>query len=312
MRTLRALPLLASLAALGVACSTPKPEPEIASSAGQAQYAETYPADVQAVTRGFGEADAEAKELDATFSGFPEQLKRVDANRALDISIRADNAGRSRSYVDRSREVEGARRFYDAEKEEIGKKIAGTAQSVAKQKGCEADVGTPAAHALDDAMDKQLEKHLREKNDAHLLIDRYRASLGKENAAALEKQADSISRASYLVHIEMVETKVRLDALLAEAEQVKKTLDDHAAAERAFQADGARTDAEKKASAERLEAIEKSRGLWDSSITQAKDASEGIEDRIKAAQDRHAEAIEKLKKAYVERGAKAPESPEAS
>ena len=63
MISLRRLSLAGLLACFLVlpACSAPKPEPEIASSANQAGYAEGYPEALQSIMRGFGEQDEEAK-----------------------------------------------------------------------------------------------------------------------------------------------------------------------------------------------------------------------------------------------------------
>lgn len=292
--------LLASLSFLP-ACGAPKPEPEIASSAGQAGYAEGYPEALQAIMKDFGAQDDEAKTIDGELRGYPDELKNPNWGVVKSIVENADDAGRSRAYVERTRETDGAKAFFEAKKEEIGKKVAGSAQYVAKQKGCDVDVGGTVLKALEDAVEKQLEERMREKNEAHRIIERNRVALAKE-APVLEKQADKITRASYLVHIEMVEAKVRLNALLAEGEQVQKTLDDAIAAERAFQGEAGRTEPEKKASAERIAAMEKSRGLLSSSVQSGKDLAPTMDERIQAAQKRHADAMTELKQKIEQRG----------
>jgi hypothetical protein len=285
-----------ALALMLAACSAPKPEPEIASSAPQARYAERYPAELQALSSAFGEGQVTSKKTIDSMSGYPDELKKVKPEQALAIVERADEAGRSYAYVERVREVDGAYRFFTEEKDEITKKVAGAAQFVAKQKGCEVDVSGPAAHALKESVDKQLEKRLRERNEAHLLIERYRESLGKDNAAALEKQADAISYASYVVHIELVEQKVRINRLLAEIETVKKTTDDAIAAERAFQGEASRTPAEKKAAEERIEALNKSKALLDAAVTQAQNTAESMQERITELQKQYADGFAALRK----------------
>jgi hypothetical protein len=249
----------------------------------------------------FGAADDEAKTIDAGLSGYPDELKNPNWGHVKTIVERADEAGRSSAYVERTRETEGAQAFFEAKKEEIGKKVAGSAQYVAKQKGCDVDVQGAVIKALEDAVAKQIEERMREKNEAHRLIERHRVSLGKD-AAALEKQADTITRASYLVNIEMVERKVRLNALLLEAEQVQKTLDDSIAAERAFQAESGRTDPEKKASEARVASMEKSKGLLNSALESGKDMSGKMEERIQGAQTRHSSAMGDLKTKIDQRG----------
>ncbi len=105
------------------------------------------------------------------------------------------------------RAVDGAVAFFNDNKEDLTRKVSGAAQYVVKQKGCDVDVTGATAHALEEGVERQLEKYVRERSEAHRRIERYRASLGKENAATLEKQADAVSFVSYVVHIDMVEHK---------------------------------------------------------------------------------------------------------
>jgi len=285
--------LLAASVALG--CGPAKPEPELASSAPQSGYAASYPTDVQAVTQGFGQNQAEVKKTVAAFGKYDSELKNPNYPHVLEIYERADDAGRSYSYVDRLREVQGAQTFFDAEKDEITKKVAGSAQYVAKQKGCDVDVSGAVAHALKESVEKQLEKRLHEGNEAHRLIDRYREELGKDNATVIERQADEISYAAYLAHVAVVEQKLELRRMIEESETVKKTADAFIAAEHDYASKPGRTDAERKASDERIAAMNKSKALIDSAVTQAKSSSEGMEDRITAIQKEYDDAIAKLK-----------------
>jgi hypothetical protein len=310
MNTSRTLLLLAALSSTGaLACSTPKPEPEIASSASQSGYARNYPSELQSIAKGFDERETEAKGITQGFSGYPEELKNPDWNRVLEIVATADDAGKSSAYVERLRDTEGARAFFKEHKDEIVKKVAGSAQYVAKQKGCDVDVAGAAAHALEESVDKELQKHLDDRNEAQLLIERHGPALGKENIPALEKQADSISRASYLVHIEMVEAKVRIDALLLEAEQIQKTLDDSIAAERSAQS-GKLSAAEKKASDDRISAAQNAKALMDSALTQGKALKERVAERITGAQKNHTDAMTSLKSAISAKASPASAAPQ--
>jgi len=295
MQTIRAFSLAALLSMTAVACSAPKPEPEIASSAAEPGYAQDYPDTLQSIVKDFGRDDDDAKTLSSQFRGYPGELKAPDWAVVLEIYGAADQAGKSYAYVERNREVEGARAFYDAEKDEINKKVAGAATYVAKQKSCDVELSGTVSHALDEIVEKKLEERMREQNEAHHILDRNRVLLGKENAAALEKQADNISRASYLVNIAMVEEKVRLKALLEEAEQVGKTIDEFIASERAFQGKGSRSDAEKKESDARIERAQKSKAKIESAVSQGNEITKKIEERIQEAQKRHEEAIKALK-----------------
>ncbi|WP_437751489.1 hypothetical protein [Sorangium sp. So ce1389] len=287
-----ALFLAGHLFALG--CSAPKPEPEIASSAPQSGYAERYPAELQATATSFSEREDVAKRVTGQFQGYPDQLKEPDWKVVLDVTEQADAAGRSYDYVERVRAVDGAVAFFNDNKEDLTRKVSGAAQYVAKQKGCDVDVTGATSHALEEGVERQLEKYVRDRNEAHRRIDRYRASLGKENAAALEKQADAVSFASYVVHIDMVEHKLRLRRMLEEIEAVKASIDASVEAERAFQSSGQRTDEERKASEARIEELGRSKAMLDSSATQAKQIDETMDERIAAAQKTYREAMDRL------------------
>lgn len=288
-----ALFLAGHLLVLG-GCSAPKPEPEIASSAPQSGYAERYPAELQATAASFSEREDLAKRATGQLAGYPDQLKEPDWKVVVDVIEQADASGRSYDYVERVRAVNGAMEFFNDNKDELNRKVSGAAQYVVKQKGCDADVTGATAHALEEGVARQLEKYVRDRNEAHRTVERHRASLGKENAATLEKQADAVSFASYTVHVDMVEHKLRLRRMLEEIEAIKASIDEAVAAERAFQSSGDRTDEQKKASDERIEELGRSKAMLDSSATQVKQIDETMDDRIAAAQKSYREALDRL------------------
>jgi hypothetical protein len=281
------------LSAVSLGCSAPKPEPEVASSATQPGYAQEYPPTVEQISKDFGRDDDDARTLSAGFSGYAKDLKAPDWKLAADVHRSANDAGRSRAYVDRNEEAEGARAFFAAEQDEIVKKVGGSATYACKQKGADTDLSGTVSHSLSEVVTKQLEKRLRERNAAHGMIDRHRHELSKEDAAALEVQADQISRASYLVHIAMVEEKVRLRALLEEAEQVKKTLDGYIAEERAIGSKASK-EADKKESEARIERATQAKSQVDGALSQGREMEKKMEERITAAQKRHKDALDAL------------------
>jgi hypothetical protein len=283
--------LLLSLAPLG--CSAQKPEPEVASSASQPGYAQDYPAAVEQISKDFGRDDDDARTIATTFAVTAKDLKAPDWKLVADVERSANAAGRSRAYVDRTEEVQGAQAFFTAEQDEIVKKVGGSATYACKQKGGDVELSATVSRSLSDTVTKQLEKRLRERNDAHAMIDRHRHEMSKEDAAALEVLADQISRASYLVHIAMVEEKVRLRAALEEAEQVKKTLADYIAEERAI-GSKATKDADKKDSEARIERATQAKAQVDVALSQGREMEQKMEERIAAAQKRHKEAVDAL------------------
>jgi hypothetical protein len=244
----------------------------------------------------FGEGQITVKEAAQKFSSYPGELEGddVDYEAVAQMFERADRAGRSHAYVDAVEDIEAARRFFEEEDEEISKKVAGAAQYVAKQANCEAEVGGAAATALRKAVKERLEKRLRERNDAHRLLEVHRKKLGDKNSAALDEQLDEVTLASYTVHIDMVEQKVRLRRMVEEAEQVKKTADASIEAEKAYQAEEGRSDEEKKASSERIDQMQKAKAGVDKAVSGATRMSEEMEKRIDESQKQYADALKKL------------------
>src|SRR5271170_1825411 len=136
----RSLLSLAFALALGAlpACSAPKPEPELASSASHGHYARDYPAELNAVSKDFSERRAEAGKIQGDFNGYPAKLKDPPSwAHVLEIVDRANEDGRGYAYVERLRRVQAAAAFFDAEKDEINRKVAGSVAYTAKKKGCD-------------------------------------------------------------------------------------------------------------------------------------------------------------------------------
>ena len=292
-------------------CAGQKVEPQVASSAAQVNYAMDYPGELQSTANDYVNTETDVRKATTDFQKYPDQLKDPPWPLVQNIVNRADEAGRSSAYVDAHHEFEGTRDFFTQEKDDISRKVAGSAQYVLKKKECsqcDVDVAPAVASSLRDAVDKQLEKRLRAHNDAHLLIERYRESLGKSNAAALEKQADDISSASYSTFIRSVELKVRATHLLDEANQIKKTLDQSVADERAFQAEPGRKEADKKASNERIAKMEDGKVKIDAAIPPLQGLVKEIDQRSQAMTKEYNDALEALKKALSAKEAAAAKS----
>ena len=306
VRSLSPLLVCAALATATTGCSEATPEPQVASSAGEPSYAEAYPARVDGEVQAFGEGQARAKELTGQFKGYPEKLDgEVDWNAVADIYTQADQVGRSRAYVDGIEQAEAARIFFEEEQDEITKKVGGAAHYVAKQGGCQGDeVAGAAVHALKKTVKERLEERVRQANDAHRLVDRHREKLGKKNAATLEEQVDDVTFASYTVHIALVEHKVRINALIEDAETVKSTADDLIKEEQDYQAESGRTDEEKQASQERIEEMKKAKAAMNAAIAKAHRTANDMEQRIETAQTQYQEALDALVEAARKKAGK--------
>ena len=297
---IRMYALFAALIAIGpLGCASQKIEPQVASSAAQTHYAVEFPAHLQSTSNDYVNTEGEVRRATTEFSKYPSQLKDPPWPLVVTIVNRADEAGRSASYVDARREYEATRSFFTEEREEITRRVAGSAQYVVKKKecDCEVDVSGAVSASFKEGVEKQLDKRLRAHSDAHTLIDRYRESLGKANAAALEKQADDISEASYATFIRATELKAQTTALLQEASQVQRTLDQSIAEERAFQAEAGRAAGDKKASAERVAKMEDAKVRIERGVPPLQSLEKEIDQKNAALKKEYGEALDALRKA---------------
>lgn len=297
MRPLTLLWKLSIAAAViaGASGCAPKIEPEIASAASEPTYAEDYPAELQRTMEDINAAEAKTKEISAKFGSYGDALKSPPWAKVVEVADLADASGRAYAFVEAKRENDAARAFFEAEKDEILKKVAGAAQYTAKQKGCDADVSGAVQHSLKETVEKRLDKRLHDASEAQLYIDRNATALGKDNVDKLGEQADEITQASYLVHVAIVEDKVRVRRMIEEGETIKKTLDAGLRAETAYQGESGRTPAEKKASEERAEAMRKATASIDAALTQARSVSERADERVLAVQKVYGDAMAKLR-----------------
>jgi hypothetical protein len=289
------------------ACGGEKPEPEIASSAPHESYAASYPERVEGEITGVSDGQIKVKERADGFSKYPEELdsEKMDYEVGAQLMERADEVGRSRAYVDGLREVRAVEDFYKEEKEELRRKVGGACQYAAKQAGCDKpDIGGASMHALDKTMEERIEERLHEANAAHALLDRHREEFGEKNVETLERQIDEVSEASYIAYIDMVEHKVRLRAMVEEAERVKQTAEDAIEAEKELQKQSGRTDKEKEASSKRIEAFEKAKSSMKATVDKANRTLEDIEERIEKTQKQYEEALERLLESYRKKAKK--------
>jgi hypothetical protein len=286
MRTLELTSIALLATALMSGCTT-RPAPVFASSANESGYAERYPAALLAARTEFASSESRAREIIHQFPNYPSALTSPDGEQVLGVVTRADAAGKSASYAHAMDEQGHVSRFFTEEKEPLNQKVGGAAQYAAKQKECTVDVASPAIGALDKGVDKALEDRLRTHSESQRYIEDHQDALGKANLEKLQKQADDITLASYLVHVRVKQLKLELSSLADEASDVKKTL--------------ARSDAEAQAVLGNAAASKAAKTTAQSRATAAKTASTGLDIEVeqakRAVQEMDAR-IEQLDKDY--------------
>ncbi len=271
--------------------------PTLVPSASQPSYALRYGDELSASTKAIGQAQADEKSIASGFAGRVDELKKPDWDLVLAVIDESDAAGKSADFADAHGEVDAVRTFWSREKDSITSKVAGNAQYTIKQApNCtNVDVGGSVQYALNDSVEKALQKRLRASNNAFVLIDRNKASLGPANVASLEKLADDIAQASYVVHVELVLEGERLRRLLSDRGSIAATLDRYVQDEKAFQAQSGRSDADKKASDDRIIGAGKAKASADLAASQAEPVAKDLDPTIDTATKDYDAALKALR-----------------
>jgi hypothetical protein len=303
-----ALPLTLLLAA----CSSSGKAPVLPSSSGQTAYAIHYNEELTSATKAVADAQAREKTLSSGFAAHVDELRKPDWQKVEAVIDDSDEAGRSADFAEAQGDATAVRSFWDSEKNEITGRVNYNAQHTMKQAGCSADAAGPIAFALNDAITKQLQKKLRSKNEAFVVIERYKTSLGPQNVASLEKLGDEISEASYDVNVLMVLQHNRVKRLAADKDDVKKTLDRFIQEETAFQNEAGRTEPEKKASQDRVTAAQKSKAEIDGVGQQAENVSKEMDKAIDATKKDYEDALKGMKTKVAEKKKNEPGKGEPS
>jgi hypothetical protein len=290
------LPVTAcSLFLLTLGCAGKQPQPIMISSAGATGYALDYPERLTAETNMLVADKQKATELSQTLGARTGELKAgADPALLLVIVRQADEVGRGEAFAAANDEARGLHSFWDEERGPITARVNGAAQKQLTEAKCtEADVSGPIAYALKDGVDKQLEKWLRAHNEAQRTIERHKGELGAANVSAVQKLADDIALASYFVNIALVLERNRIDRLLSERSDVDSTLSNEIDWERAFQAEN-HSATDKKASQERMAALEKSRAAVPAAAASAEAARKDLDLQIKSARESYQSGLQAL------------------
>lgn len=293
---------------LSCGCSSQKSEAAYASSAGESGYAERYPDALSSERGQLAAHESKAQQIVAAFSTYPDALQNPNWQDVSTVVDQADAAGRSGGYVESLEESEQVARFFEEEKGELEKKVGGAAQYAVKQKNCDADVYGTTNSALGKAVEKQLELRLRAHNEAHRFILDNEDSLGKPNLETLQRQADEIAYASYVSHVAPKQTRARIEELIDEGSEVKKTLDRTIADAQKVEADAGRSEGQKRAARARAESAQAAKARVDSEIQQAQYVLEQLDDRGKKLEADYAAALKNLRQRLAEKPQGAPQT----
>ncbi|HEX6241685.1 MAG TPA: hypothetical protein VFZ61_12345 [Polyangiales bacterium] len=296
------LPLLSGTLFFALGACAEKPlTPTIESSAEESSYAVAYPPLLEERRKQLVADKTQATELTAKVRDH-DIKSNADPKLLEEIVESADTAGRSSAFVAAQREARAFRAFWDEERGAIGARVAAAANKQVADAGCgqAVDVSGATSYALREGFDRQLEKRVREHNEAQHVIDRERTALGGAGTKEMEEFADQIAYASYLVHVGLVDDKQQIEGMLEERRSVSSTLDSRLKAEQEYLAQ-AKTKEDKKASEERIGALNKSRSAIDTAATDAEAEVKELDQTIRQARADYDDALEAQLKRIKER-----------
>ena len=231
---------------------------------------------------------------------YPDELKEPSWVHVQIVVQKADEAGKGADYAAGMGQTQAVRTFYTEERDTLRQKVGGSAEHAAKEKSCEVELYGPIGGALDRSIDQGLEERLHERSAAHRAIEDYEDAIGKPNLEKLEKQADSVAHASYLVHVHLPQTKREIDARLGDASGVKSTLERTQEEAKVVLDDARASKTAKERAQTRADAACTAQASLESEIEQARKLGEELEQRTKAAQEQYDKAygalVEELEK----------------
>jgi hypothetical protein len=284
------------------ACQQQQQQPLYASSAEEPAYAERYPAELAAARTRFAKDESEVTTLTGEFQKYPDELDKPSWPVVASVVEEADRAGKSWDYAAGMSEEGAVRDFYEEEKKPLVQKVGGAVDYAAKEKKCEeVEFYGPVAGGLERGVNQQLEERLRSRSVAQRTIEDNQEAIGKQNVEKLEKQADKIALASYLVNVRLPQTKRDIDAALADASGVKKTLARTKEQAKAVEDNPQASKAAKQLAQKRSAAAAEAEAQLDSEVAEAQKLSEQIEQRTSAAKKTYEDALDALESAIKAR-----------
>jgi len=299
LRSVRLLGAVLVMALVGAGCAgsrDERPMPKLVSSASSLGYALGYSDELRMMNQRFATQSEVAKQAMGTFSTFPAALQKTDATQVRDIYKVADEAGYSDAMAARLRENIQINDFIEASTDEIARRVALNANAQVKKECGDCEVNTAGAvhYAFQQATKRELDTRYHQANEAYRLIDLYRDTLDKKSATALEEQVDAITFTSFVVHVELIELRNRIEDRSKDAEAVSKTLDAAIADEEGRASDGNLSKSERKAAEERVKQLRESRGPVEGVAEDSKRLLKEFDEQLEAITKAYDEAFEGL------------------
>lgn len=279
--------------------------PETVSSASSPSYAVEWPERLGTLRGRYDEGAAKARQDVKQLPSFPGALAEPDWPTVGELYTRSDQAGKSLALVDALRAERDIKAFLEDHDMAVARKVGNHVNAVLRQggtEGCEYPVGQGTAKVIGEAIDEELEDRYNELHEAHRLLEARAEAMSKADVTALEEQIDTITKASFFVYVDSVMLRNEIDRLLAEAEDVRRTLDGEIEAERAAQAEAGASKNAQKASGERIKRLQETRQPIDGLVEVARRSREGMDEDITKLRETYRTALDALLADVAKRG----------
>lgn len=301
------LMLLAAAAASSLACHR---QPVLTTpESDETGYAAEYPERLRELRTRFVADEERARKSLEGLRALPRSVPASNADELEQVVQKADAAGRSQRYVDEALRQEEVDALMSENRSAIRRRIAGSVAFAAKEKEClkedvDALAGT-AASATDRAVDRQLEERLRARNPAHQYLRARTEELGEQRVNSLERQADTLSRASFVANVRLALYRFELEDLLDREKAVRTTLERDEADARAALGSTNLSKTTRLALEEQVARDEAARLALPTEVAASKNAEQDMEARAEALQQDYrglvAELLAELQRRQTEK-----------
>jgi hypothetical protein len=270
--------------------------PQTTPSSSSVGYALEWPARLETISGRYRDGAAQTRADAKTLPSYPAELSELDPSFARDVYELADEAGRSHAIVEHLRSSRSVAAFVEQHEKELAWRIGGHVNAALKRSGCdcEYETGPGTMAAIKGAVDDRIDERHREINEAHRLLDRRAADANKRDVDTLRKQIDGITRASFFVYIDSIDLRLEIDRLLGELEEIRRTLDEAIAAERAVATDSEASKTQVKAAAKRLEELEAAKAPLGGAVNKAQNLREQMEEDTEQVKASYETALKQL------------------